>query len=391
MNPIQLKQPQRIVFGTGCMSQMCDDIIRMEHKKLFVLTADPIMPLVQPSIDTLNAAGVETMVETKIMGEPTVNDFKRILKEAQDFGADSVVGIGGGSVMDVAKLVAVFANSSQPIEEAYGIDKIKISLPTGEGRGGAPLWFACAPTTAGTGSEVSPNAILLDETDNGKKGIVSNHLLCNVAYIDPQLTVTVPPRITAETGMDALTHCIEVYTNIHAHPCVDMYALMGIKLIAQNLLRAVKDGKDMEAREAMLLGSMYGGLGLGPVNTAAVHALAYPVGGMFHKSHGLSNSVLLPTVMKFNMQANLKRYADVAIACGCEPGATDEETAMRGVEFVAQLSKDCGIPQTLAEIDIPQSAVPEMAKAAMLQQRLLVNNPRPVTEQDAVDIYNSLY
>ncbi len=387
MNPIQLKQPQRIVFGTGCMSQMCDDIIRMEHKRLFILSADPIMPLVQPTIDKLNAAGVETMVETKIMGEPTVNDFKRILKEAQDFGADSVVGIGGGSVMDVAKLVAVFAHSSQPIEEAYGIDKIS-SLRGGQG---GALWFACAPTTAGTGSEVSPNAILLDETDNGKKGIVSNHLLCNVAYIDPQLTVTVPPRITAETGMDALTHCIEVYTNVHAHPCVDMYALMGIKLISQNLLRAVKDGKDMEAREAMLLGSMYGGLGLGPVNTAAVHVLAYPVGGMFHKSHGLSNSVLLPTVMKFNMQANLKRYADVAIACGCEPGATDEETAMRGVEFVAQLSKDCGIPQTLAEIDIPQSAVPEMAKAAMLQQRLLVNNPRPVTEQDAADIYNSLY
>lgn len=383
MKPIELKQPQRIVFGTGCMSQMGDDITSMGFKKLFVISADPILPLINPLIAQLNEAGVETTVETDIKGEPTVNDFKRILKEAQDFGADSVVGIGGGSVMDVAKLVAVFANSTQQIEECYGIGKISPSQ--------GALWFACAPTTAGTGSEVSPNAILLDETDNGKKGIVSNYLLCNAAYIDPQLTATVPPRITAETGMDALTHCIEVYTNVHAHPCVDMYALMGIKLISQNLLRAVKDGKDMEAREAMLLGSMYGGLGLGPVNTAAVHALAYPVGGMFHKSHGLSNSVLLPTVMKFNMQANLKRYADVAIACGCEPGATDEETALRGVEFVAQLSKDCGIPQTLAEIDIPQSAVPEMAKAAMQQQRLLVNNPRPVTEQDAADIYNSLY
>ncbi|MBP5765015.1 MAG: iron-containing alcohol dehydrogenase, partial [Bacteroidales bacterium] len=143
--------------------------------------------------------------------------------------------------------------------------------------------------------------------------------------------------------------------------------------------------------EGMLLGSMYGGLGLGPVNTAAVHALAYPVGGMFHKSHGLSNSVLLPTVMKFNMSANPKAYAEVALALGCEPGASDEETALRGVEFVARLSKACGIPQSLAEIGIPQSAVPEMARAAMLQQRLLKNNPRPVTEQDCADIYNSLY
>lgn len=380
MKSIELKQPQRIVFGTGCMKQMCEEYIASDMKNLFILTADPILPLVQPVICRLEEEGVRTMVETKILGEPTVGDFKRILKEAQEFGADSVIGIGGGSVMDVAKLVAVFMHSEQKIEECYGIGFIRQ-------RG---VWFACAPTTAGTGSEVSPNAILLDETDNGKKGIISNFLLADVAYLDPQLTATVPPRITAETGMDALTHCIEVYTNKFAHPCVDMYALKGIELIAKNLERAVKNGSDMEAREAMLLGSMYGGLGLGPVNTAAVHALAYPVGGMFHKSHGLSNSVLLPTVMKFNMQGNEKRYADVAIACGCEPGATDEETAMRGVEFIATMSKACGIPQTLEEIGIPASAIDDMAKAAMLQQRLLKNNPRPITEEDCREIYGAL-
>ena len=380
MKAIELKQPQRIVFGTGCMSQMRDEYLASGMKKLFLLTADPILPLIQPTICGLEQEGVSVCVETKILGEPTVGDFKRILKEAQDFNADSVIGIGGGSVMDVAKLVATFLHSEQNIEECYGIGFIKK-------RG---VWFACAPTTAGTGSEVSPNAILLDETDNGKKGIISNHLLCDVAYLDPNLTATVPPRITAETGMDALTHCIEVYTNKFAHPCVDMYALKGISLIAKNLERAVKNGKDMEAREAMLLGSMYGGLGLGPVNTAAVHALAYPVGGMFHKSHGLSNSILLPTVMRFNMQGNEKRYADVAIACGCQPGETDAETALRGVEFICKLSKACGIPQTLEQIGIPKTAFPEMAKAAMLQQRLLKNNPRPITEQDCADIYNSL-
>ena len=380
MKAIELKQPQRIVFGTGCMSQMRDDFLASGMKKLFLLTADPILPLIQPTICGLEQEGVSVCVETKILGEPTVGDFKRILKEAQEFHADSVIGIGGGSVMDVAKLVATFLHSEQTIEECYGIGFIKK-------RG---VWFACVPTTAGTGSEVSPNAILLDETDNGKKGIISNHLLCDVAYLDPNLTATVPPRITAETGMDALTHCIEVYTNKFAHPCVDMYALKGISLIAKNLERAVKNGKDMEAREAMLLGSMYGGLGLGPVNTAAVHALAYPVGGMFHKSHGLSNSILLPTVMRFNMQGNEKRYADVAIACGCQQGETDAETALRGVEFICKLSKACGIPQTLEQIGIPKTAVPEMAKAAMLQQRLLKNNPRPITEQDCADIYNSL-
>jgi len=381
MNTVILKQPQRIVFGIGCMAQMCEEYLASGRRQLFVLTADPILPLLQPTLDKLQAGGVKTMVETKILGEPTVGDFHRILAEAQAFGADSVIGVGGGSVMDVAKLVATFMHTDQKIEECYGIGFVRE-------RG---VWFACAPTTAGTGSEVSPNAILLDETDNGKKGIISDHLLADVAYLDPQLTATVPPRITAETGMDALTHCIEVYTNKFAHPAVDLYARRGIELIARNLKRTVTNGNDMEAREAMLLGSMYGGLGLGPVNTAAVHALAYPVGGMFHKSHGLSNSVLLPTVMKFNMSANLPKYAEVAMACGCEPGANDEETALRGVAFVAQLSKDCGIPQTLAEIGIPQSAVPEMAAAAMKQQRLLKNNPRPVNLEDAIEIYNSLY
>ncbi|MBR0038165.1 MAG: iron-containing alcohol dehydrogenase [Bacteroidales bacterium] len=381
MNSIVLKQPQRIVFGTGCLTQFADEYLKLGKKRLFVLTADPVLPVLNPVLDQLKQAGVALQVETQILGEPTVSDFKRILKEAQAFHADSVIGVGGGSVMDVAKLVATFLYSEQEVEQCYGIGFVKA-------RG---VWIACMPTTAGTGSEVSPNAILLDEADNGKKGIVSDFLLADAAYLDPNLTLSVPPRVTAETGMDALTHCIEVHTNKFAHPTVSLYAKYGISLIAKYLERAVKDGSDQEAREGMLLGAMYGGLGLGPVNTAAVHALAYPVGGMFHKSHGLSNSVLLPTVMKFNMPANVKAYAEVALALGCQPGSNDEETALRGVEFVANLSKSCGIPQTLAEINIPQSAVPEMAKAAMLQQRLLKNNPRPITEQDCADIYNSLY
>ena len=247
------------------------------------------------------------------------------------------------------------------------------------------------PTTSGTGSEVSPNAILLDESDSLKKGVVSPYLMADAAYIDPKLTWSVPAKVTAETGMDALTHCIEAYTNKFAHPMVDMYALMGIKLIAANLERAVKDGKDKEAREAMSLGSMYGGLCLGPVNTAAVHALSYPLGGEFHISHGLSNAILLPSVMKFNYSANPARYADVAIACGVEPQTDTEKTAMRGVEFITELSKKCGIPTTLTELNIPEEAVGRMAKAAMNVQRLLKNNPRTVTETDARAIYESLY
>ena len=381
MKQITLLQPQKIVFGTGCIQTFVDDYLKMGLQRLFVLTAPPIRPLIEETLTTLTSAGISVEVFQDIVAEPTVNDFKKMLEIARQFKADSVVGIGGGSVLDVTKLVAAFINSDQQVEDCFGTGFIQKK----------GLWFACLPTTAGTGSEVSPNAILLDERDHLKKGIVSPFLIADVAYVDPKLTWTVPAKVTADTGMDALTHCIEAYTNKFAHPSVDIYALQGIRLIAANLEKAVKNGQDQEAREALAFGSLYGGLCLGPVNTAAVHALSYPLGGEFHIPHGLSNAILLPSVMKFNAPAAMKRYAEVAIAMGCEPGKNDEETAQRGVDFIYQLADAVGIPKKLTDLGIPQTAVDGMAKAAMEVQRLLKNNPREVTEQDARDIYNSLY
>ena len=381
MKAITLLQPQKIVFGTGCIETFTEDYKKLGLQRLMVLTAPPILPLIEETLANLKAAGVSIEIFQDILAEPTVNDFKKILEVVRQFKADSVVGIGGGSVLDVTKLVAAFINSDQQVEDCFGTGFIKAK----------GLWFACLPTTAGTGSEVSPNAILLDERDHLKKGIVSPYLIADAAYVDPKLTWTVPSKVTADTGMDALTHCIEAYTNKFAHPSVDIYALQGIRLIAANLEKAVKDGKDVEAREALAFGSLYGGLCLGPVNTAAVHALSYPLGGEFHIPHGLSNAILLPSVMKFNMPANVKRHAEVAIALGCEPGKNDEETAQRGVDFIYRLAAAVGIPDKLTALGIPQTSVPGMAKAAMQVQRLLKNNPREVTEQDALDIYNSLY
>lgn len=381
MKAITLLQPQKIVFGTGCIQTFVDDYKKMGLQRLFVLTAPPILPLIEEPLADLKAAGISIEVFQNIVAEPTVNDFKKILEVAGQFKADSVVGIGGGSVLDVTKLVASLTYSDQQVEDCFGTGFIKKH----------GLWFACLPTTAGTGSEVSPNAILLDERDHLKKGIVSPFLIADAAYVDPKLTWTVPAKVTADTGMDALTHCIEAYTNKFAHPSVDIYALQGIRLIAAHLERAVKDGKDVEAREALAFGSLYGGLCLGPVNTAAVHALSYPLGGEFHIPHGLSNAILLPSVMKFNMTANVKRHAEVAVALGCQPGKDDEETARRGVDFIYRLAAAVGIPDKLTALRVPQTAVDGMAKAAMQVQRLLKNNPREVTEQDARNIYNSLY
>ena len=381
MKAITLLQPQKIVFGTGCIQTFVDDYKKLGLQRLFVLTAPPIRPLIEEPLNALKASGISIEVFQDIVAEPTVNDFKKILEVARQFKADSVVGIGGGSVLDVTKLVAAFLNSDQQVEDCFGTGFIKAK----------GLWFACLPTTAGTGSEVSPNAILLDERDHLKKGIVSPFLIADAAYVDPKLTWTVPAKVTADTGMDALTHCIEAYTNKFAHPSVDIYAIQGIRLIAANLERAVKDGKDVEAREALAFGSLYGGLCLGPVNTAAVHALSYPLGGEFHIPHGLSNAILLPSVMKFNMPACPEHYAEVAIACGITAGRTTEETAQRGVDLIYRLAAAVGIPDKLTALGIPQAAVDGMAKAAMQVQRLLKNNPREVTEQDAKDIYNSLY
>ena len=381
MRSITLLQPQKIVFGTGCIQTFVEDYLKLGCRQLFVVTAPPIMPLIEDAMMQLAKAGIKWTVYSNIKAEPTVSDFKEVLGMARSFGADSVVGIGGGSVLDVTKLVAAFINSDHQVEDCFGTGFIKAK----------GLWFACLPTTAGTGSEVSPNAILLDERDHLKKGVVSPFLIADAAYVDPKLTWTVPAKVTADTGMDALTHCIEAYTNKFAHPSVDIYALQGIRLIAANLERAVKDGQDQEAREALAFGSLYGGLCLGPVNTAAVHALSYPLGGEFHIPHGLSNAILLPSVMKFNAETCSQRYAEVAIALGCKPGKDDNETAQRGVEFIYQLAEAVGIPSKLSDLGIPQTAVDGMAKAAMQVQRLLKNNPREVTEQDARDIYNSIY
>ncbi len=381
MEPITLLQPQKIVFGTGCINTFREDFLKMGYKRLFIVTLPFMIPAIKDTTDVIKENGVSVGYYTDISAEPSIQDYKKVLNIAKEFQADSFLGIGGGSVLDVTKLVATLIESEQKIEDLFGT-----GLISKKGK-----WFACMPTTSGTGSEVSPNAILLDEEDMLKKGVVSPFLMADAAYIDPKLTWSVPAKVTAETGMDALTHCIEAYTNKFAHPMVDMYALMGIKLIAENLEKAVKEGSDKEAREALSLGSMYGGLCLGPVNTAAVHALSYPLGGEYHISHGLSNAILLPSVMRFNYIANPKKYAEVAIACGIERKSTDKETALAGIEFITNLSKKCGIPTTLTELNIPEDAVDHMAKAAMNVQRLLKNNPRTVTENDAKEIYKSLY
>lgn len=382
IRPITLLQPGRILFGDGCITDFVAHLGQLGLKNLFVVASASALKSCAGFFSKLDAAGIRARISSDINAEPTVKMFEACLAAARSEPLDGVIGLGGGSAMDVAKLVAALAEEgSQPVRDVFGINLLR----------GRKLFLACLPTTSGTGSEVSPNSILLDESAQLKKGVISPHLVPDVACIDPVLTYSVPPAVTAATGLDALTHCIEAYANRFAHPTVDLYALQGIKLIADNLLAVLANGQDAEARANMALGSLYGGLCLGPVNTAAVHALAYPLGSEYHVAHGISNAVLLPHVLRFNVPAAPERYAQIALALGVEPASTHTATAERGIVKLEQLMARCPMHTRVSEFGVPKEALPRLAKAAMTVTRLLKNNPRTLTEADALQIYLSAW
>jgi alcohol dehydrogenase class IV len=381
MRTVTLLQPNKIVFGQGCATQCAEDMSALGLERAFVVTSPPIVGLAEPLAGALREEGAAVSIYDGIATEPSIAAFETTLEAARAFEPDAVIGLGGGSAIDVAKLVAALYDGKQEVRDVFGIGQVA----------GRALYMASLPTTAGTGSEVTPIAILGDEEEQLKKGIVSPHLVPDAAYIDPNLTLSLPPSVTASTGVDALTHCIEAFANRFAHPTVDLYATRGIRLISANVVRAVEQGDDIEARTSMALGSLYGGLCLAPVNTAAVHALAYPLGGEFHVPHGVSNSVLLPHVLRFNLPAAPERYAQVALALGLEKGGSDLETAERGLARLFELSQACGIPAGMSDLGVPEEAIPHMAEAAMKVTRLLNNNLREVTVSDAEAIYRAAY
>ena len=380
MREIVVLNPNRVVFGEGSMQRFVSDFIEKGFKRMFLLSIAELRTTLTPFLEELKSHGIAIVTDESIVGEPTFDDFNGILLKAKDFDADSIVGIGGGSVLDVAKLVAAQLKNTQTLDEIKGIGNLKERK----------VYVACIPTTSGTGSEVSPNAIFVN--DQGEKvGIISPYLVPDAAYIDPVLTVLLPKKMTAATGIDALTHCLEAYTNKFAHPFVDLYALEGVRIIAKYLKRACDDGTDLEARTQVALGSMYGGMCLGPVNTAAVHALSYPLGVEYHIPHGLSNALLLPYVMEYNIEADCSKYERIAEVLGAEKKATSKETALEGVKIMKQLIVDCGLPLTLSEAGVKEESIPQLAEGAIKVQRLLKNNIRGIAVDDAIAIYKAAF
>lgn len=381
MKPVILQQPQRILFGEGTSRSAPAEFTQRGWRRIFVVTSPPVAQAQGGLLAAWRAAGLEVDVCARVDREPEIALFETVLTEARAFAPDAIVGLGGGSPLDVAKLVAALLDSATPVSAVFGI-----GLLTGRSR---PL--VCIATTAGTGADVSPNAILLDEAERLKKGVVSPFLVPDLAICDPELTYSLPPAMTAATGIDALVHCLEAYANRFAHPIVDVHALEGIRRIGRSIEVAVRDGSQREARADVMLGALYGGLCLGPVNTGAVHALSYPLGGEYRIPHGVANSLLVPHVVRFNLPAMPDRYADIARALGCPDAADAAGTAERGAARLGELSARCGIPQRLRDVGVPRADLPRLAAESMKVTRLLRNNPREVSATDALRIYEEAY
>ncbi len=377
---ITLKSPNLILAGFGALEKMGEEAKNLEVKRALLVTDAGIMESgIGGKVEAiLKENGVATDIFSDVQSDPDIACCEACIEKAKDGGYDLIVGVGGGSPMDIASITSLMCKNAGTIHEYFGINLIK--------NPGIPTFLVA--TTAGTGAEVTPNAILTDPDEKLKKAIVSPFVLPGAAIVDPSLTLSMPPRVTSFTGMDALTHAIESYTSMNATPLTDIYAREAIRMIGRSLRTAVAKGEKREARYDMSIGSLYAGISLANAGVGAVHALAYPLGGEFNVPHGIANGLLLPHVMEFNVLGDIPKFADVAALLGEEvEGLTLIEQARLSVEAVKDLMADIDMPRSLTELDIPSDAIPRLAGAAINVTRLLGNNPRNVTVEDATGIF----
>ncbi|CAJ0712981.1 alcohol dehydrogenase class IV [Ralstonia sp. GP73] len=377
---------KHIVHGAGSLALLPEKLALLDVPvKRIALITQPVMEqngVIGRVVQALAARDIEARIVRGVEPEPTIENVETVFREQiAPFAPDAILSIGGGSVLDAAKLFAVRLTNEQPLREWLGIDLIK--------RPGIPL--VLVPTTAGTGSEVTPNAIVTLPDEELKVGIVSRHLLPQLVILDAELTFDLPKPITAATGIDAFVHSLESYISTKANPVSDMFAMESMRLIGANLVEAYQNGRSVKAREAMMLGSMYGGLALTAAGTAAVHALAYPLGGMFGITHGVANAMLLPHVMSFNKDAIVGRLANVARALDISSHDSDDETAADAlIERLTEWTDVVQIPQDLRQFGVSETHLDVLAEAASKVKRLLGNNPKPLSHADIKAIYQRL-
>lgn len=337
--------------------------------------------LIAPIAANLQAAGFSVVIFDKVVADPPESVLFECVDAAKQAGVDIVIGLGGGSSLDIAKLVAVLLNTKQPLKEMYGIGKVE----------GSRLPLVLVPTTAGTGSEVT-NISIITTGETTKMGVVSPQLYADFVLLDAELTVGLPQVHTAATGIDAMVHAIEAYTGRHKkNPLSDALAREALRLLGSNLIAACKDGSDRAAREGMLLGAMLAGQAFANSPVGAVHALAYPLGGHYHVPHGLSNALMLGPVLRFNAKAAAALYAELADVLGV-PGTGDAASRSEAfVEHMQKLMDESGAPRRLRDVGVTDNSLTMLASDAMKQTRLLINNPVEVREEDALALYREAF
>jgi len=373
----------KIIAGPDSIGTIASEVTDYQVKKVLIITDKGVWDagLIEKPRQLLESNGIQVEIINSTPPEPEVEHVNEIFRTAKELACELVIGIGGGSSMDVAKLIAVMLTNDLSLREM--IDKAPLR------RRGVPTIMV--PTTAGTGAEVTPNAIVLVPEEELKIGIVSSKMMPDCVILDPLMTVKLPAPITAATGMDALTHAIECYTSKKANPLSDTLALKAITLISRSIRIAYRNGSDIDARHDMLLGAMYGGMAIATSSTTAVHALAYPLGGKYRIPHGLSNAILLPHVMKFNMDHAEDKFKDIAIAMGINTnGLTDRQAAVKMIENLYSLIDDLNITMNLKDKGITEDDLDGMVEAAAKVTRLLDNNPKPMSKDDMCAIYKKL-
>ena len=388
----------RIVFGRNAVRQLGEVAEQIGARRCLIVTDAVLVGagVVERVAAPLREAGLGVDVFSGGGPEPSFAMVDACVAQAREFCPDALIGLGGGSNMDLAKISAVLLTHGGSPRDYVGDGVVP----------GPIMPVIAIPTTAGTGSEVSAASVLKDEERDAKVGVLSNYLRPRAAVCDPLLTVSCPPKVTADSGIDALTHAIEAYTAVPnetfplpegertvyqgTHPMGDLFAEKAISLIGANLRAAVVDSGNLEAREAMHLGSLFAGLAFSNVGVAVVHALEFPLGAAAHTSHGAGNGLLLPYVMAFNRPARAERFAAVARLLGAKTeGIPIEEAGCLGIDAVQRLKRDIGIPMHLRDVGITEAQLPALAEAALAFKRLQRVNPRPVTQEDLHSILQS--
>lgn len=367
-----------IFIGEYVLGEVSSIVEKLGARKIMVITDKGIVKagIYAKLADILSASKKDIVLFDEVEPDPSIALVKSAAELARKSAADVIIGLGGGSSIDSAKVAAALVTNTDDINKYIGIDLLEEEA----------LPIIAIPTTAGTGSEVTPIAILSDEEEQLKKGIVSAKIIPRCAVLDPCLTTGLPAHITAVTGMDALTHALEAYISIKANDYTNMLALEAIEFISRNIRKVYADGNNIAARKNMLMGSLLAGIAFANAGVAAVHAFAYPLGGMFHIPHGLANSLMLSTIMEFNLAGNQEKARQIGKCLGIE-----NPCARSVLDEINRLCEELKIPKNLAAVGIPREALPRLAEGALKVTRLLANNPRPIILRDAIALYESAY